>query len=124
MSLQLDLGGIFADTFKSIYADAQIHLPNRAPRPGGGTNKGFVEPSTPAKAQVGPVTEDMRLDQGFSEDDVAIIVLRGSVPEGLEIDSDCEIEVEGHGRHRIGTPVRQSTARTHWTLRCTPKRSG
>jgi len=107
------VAALFADAFGAFYLDATLYHMPKAP---GGDGKLTATPGSEAcKAQIDEVTEAMRQAAGYSERDVAIIILQGSVA-GAAPTSDDEITVGGN-RWYLRAPITSDPAQSYWLAR-------
>lgn len=108
------LKAVFGGAFASIYLPGTLHKAARSYDDGGTISQSFV--SFPIRVQRDDVTEAMRGEAGYTERDVALIVLSQGVP--VEPSTDDEITVSGV-RYKLGQ-VGRDAASSHWFMRGTP----
>lgn len=105
------LARIFGAAMGSVYLDATLHRIVRTPAANGDVATSATDHA--AKAHFDMVDETMRQEPGYTERDVAILVLRA--PLAVEPTTDDEITLGGR-RWSIAS-VGTDPAGTHWRMR-------
>jgi hypothetical protein len=117
------LAAVFGAAFSGIYLDGVLHRGLSDPiydERGNITGYGGGA-DIPMKVQRDRVTEAMRRADGFTDKDVALIILTAPLG-GIEITTDMEA-TDGHGaRWKIGS-ADLDAAGSHWLCRGTPSAS-
>ena len=111
-------GGIkqlFGTVFGGIYLDGTLHTGSFDVNSMGDVSSSPAA-AIPIKVQVEECTENMRKAEGYSADDVALIVLQDGI--GIVPTSDHEITARGV-RYRLNTPITADPAGSHWIIRGT-----
>lgn len=112
----LDGGGaaLMSAVFSGIYLDGTLHRPTLTDDGMGGGTSTFADEGV--KVQLEAVTEAMRQADGYTDQDVRILMLASGVARP---DSDCEVTV-GATRYMIQPPVGTDPAQSYWDCRARP----
>lgn len=121
MSLESIISSTLASVMPSLYRDGLMHIATRTELPNGDVIEVFSgdpggPPATAIKVQRDVCTERMRQAAGYTERDVALIILAyGGVPT-----TDDEATDADGARWRIAS-VDRSADTSHWICRGTPQ---
>lgn len=107
------LQGVFGAAFGGIYLDATLHRKGLVFASDGGVSSPG-DSDEPVKAHFASVTEAMRQAEGYSERDVALLILQSGVSAAPT--TDDAITLSGQ-RWAIAGPITEDPARTHWLVR-------
>lgn len=113
MSLESIISNSLASVLPAIYRSGTVHTATRIDHPNGDVTETFVD--TPVKIQRDVCTERMRQSPGYTERDVALIILSyGAVPT-----TDDEATDADGSRWRIAS-VDRAADTSHWICRGSP----
>lgn len=107
------LRAVFGAAFGGIYLDATLHRQGLTFGTGGDVSAPS-DTDEAVKAHFDAITEAMRQAQGYSEQDVAILILQEGVTAAPT--TDDEITLSGQ-RWKIAGPITEDPARTYWLAR-------
>lgn len=100
----------FGRVFSSIYGDGQLIRVTKTRVPGGGFVNTEQEP-VPIKVQVDRCTESMRQAEGYTADDVKLLVLQDGVPGGKPTSNDI---IVARGERWNIYEVYEDPAKSYW----------
>lgn len=108
------LAAAFAGVFGAVYLDGQLFRPTTYTDDGqgGGSGGDTFGPAEAVKVQIDQATQAMRMDVGFVDQDVRILMLAHGVAAP---DTDCEIAAGG-ARYMIES-VGTDSAGSYYELR-------
>lgn len=109
------IAALFGDVFGSLYLSAVLERVVKSPDGEGGATT--VTTTQPCKVQQDRVTDAMRADGGYTENDVRFLILQAGIIGPL--DSDCRLVFEGV-RYLLASPEQDPT-RSYWACRATPQ---
>lgn len=113
MSLESIINGALLSVMPTLYRTGTYHTATRIEQPNGDVTESFVD--TPCKVQRDVCSERMRQAAGYTERDVALIILAyGGVPT-----TDDEATDADGARWKIAS-VDRSADTSHWICRGSP----
>lgn len=113
MSLESIINGALLSVMATLYRSGTYHTATRIEQPNGDVTESFTD--TPVKVQRDVCSERMRQAAGYTERDVALIILAyGGVPT-----TDDEATDADGARWKIAS-VDRSADTSHWICRGTP----
>ncbi len=105
------IGGVIKATFPAHYPLGTLHTVTLVEAENGDMSSTPVD--RPIRVQREPATESMRREAGYTDKDVALIVLHST---GLDIDTDAQV-TDGEGNLWSVASVEFDAALSHWVLR-------
>lgn len=100
---------------EGLYDDGLVHKLGKQDDGKGGYTRNPPDP-VPCKIKIDSVTDDMRLELGFTNKDVALYILQ---TPGLVLSEDDEVSDDTGQRYSLGT-LKTDPVNSHWLVRGTP----
>jgi len=107
-----EIEALFDSVFGGVFLDATLHRTVKTTAANGDVSS--VPSNVPIKAMFDKITDTMRATSGFSDKDVAIIVLQQGISPALS--TADEITLKGV-RWSIKSPIDEDPAASHWIAR-------
>lgn len=108
---------LFGTVLDVVYEDATLEIWGRSPVRDDSTGSFPLVKLSEAgvKIQFDYMTEEMKLEAGYSSNEVLIRMLQ----HGIEIPPDADSRiVTARGVHLVRPPITEDTFRIYWELRC------
>ena len=107
---------VLIDALEVVFGEGKIWTTNSTDDGMGGYTDG-VPTSQDCLVLIGDVTEDMQREEGYTNKDVGVFILR---TPGLVLTSDDLVEDEDGALFRLGR-IKTDPAKAAWEIRGTPK---
>lgn len=112
--------GLFAEILGMVYEDAVLETWDRSTRDAATGSFVLVKQSEqPVKIQIDTMTEEMRLEAGYSSGEILMRMVQDGVTPAPDADSRVRTS---RGTFLVRSPITSDSFQTYWELRCRQNR--